>query len=69
MQALLTTPGRPGTTRIGAVPAPSGASGAVRIRTLEVGVCGTDREISEGAFGVAPEGDATWSSATSSSAR
>ncbi len=57
MQALLTTPGRPGTTRIGAVAAPSGASGAVRVRTLEVGVCGTDREISEGAFGVAPDGD------------
>ena len=27
------------------------------VRTLEVGVCGTDREISEGLFGVAPEGD------------
>ena len=27
------------------------------VRTLEVGVCGTDREISEGLFGVAPEDD------------
>jgi threonine dehydrogenase-like Zn-dependent dehydrogenase len=28
----------------------------VLVRTLEVGVCGTDREISEGLFGIAPEG-------------
>lgn len=27
------------------------------MRPLEVGVCGTDREISEGLFGVAPEGE------------
>ena len=56
MQALLTTPGRPGTTRIEAITAPAAAPGGVRVRTLEVGVCGTDREISEGVFGVAPEG-------------
>jgi glucose 1-dehydrogenase len=29
----------------------------VRIRTLEIGVCGTDREICEGAFGAAPDGE------------
>jgi threonine dehydrogenase-like Zn-dependent dehydrogenase len=29
----------------------------VLVRTLEVGVCGTDREISEGLFGIAPEGE------------
>jgi threonine dehydrogenase-like Zn-dependent dehydrogenase len=29
--------------------------GEVLVRTLEVGVCGTDREISEGLFGIAPE--------------
>jgi len=56
MQALLTTPGRPGTTRIEAITAPAAAPGGVRVRTLEVGVCGTDREISEGVFGIAPEG-------------
>jgi threonine dehydrogenase-like Zn-dependent dehydrogenase len=27
------------------------------VRPLEVGVCGTDREISEGLFGIAPEGE------------
>jgi glucose 1-dehydrogenase len=31
--------------------------GEVLVRTLEVGVCGTDREISEGLFGIAPEGE------------
>lgn len=56
MQALLTTPGRPGTIRVGTMPEPAAEAG-IRIRTLEVGVCGTDREISEGAFGVAPEGE------------
>jgi glucose 1-dehydrogenase len=29
----------------------------VLLRPLEVGVCGTDREISEGLFGVAPDGE------------
>ena len=32
------------------------AAGGLRVRTLEVGVCGTDREIAAGAFGVAPAG-------------
>ncbi|MCW3065108.1 MAG: hypothetical protein JWN32_2280 [Solirubrobacterales bacterium] len=55
MQALITTPGRPGSIRIGDMT--DAAEGGVRIRTLEVGVCGTDREISEGAFGIAPDGE------------
>src|SRR5919198_283595 len=55
MQALLTTPGRPGTIRLAAMP--EIAERGIRVRTLEVGVCGTDREISEGAFGVPPEGE------------
>lgn len=56
MQALLTTPGRPGTIRVG--PAPITAERGVRVRTLEVGVCGTDREIADGAFGIPPDGGA-----------
>jgi threonine dehydrogenase-like Zn-dependent dehydrogenase len=55
MQALVTTPGRPHSVRVDAVSEPSGPG--VRLRTLEVGVCGTDREISEGIFGAAPEGE------------
>ena len=36
------------------IPAVHAREGEVLVRTLEVGVCGTDREISEGLFGVAP---------------
>jgi glucose 1-dehydrogenase len=53
--ALVTQPGRAHTTRIEDVPAVEAREGEVLVRTLEVGVCGTDREISEGLFGTAPE--------------
>jgi threonine dehydrogenase-like Zn-dependent dehydrogenase len=56
MQALVTTPGAPHSTRVAEVPAPTAAPHEVIVRTLEVGVCGTDREISEGLFGVPPDG-------------
>jgi len=55
VQALMTTPGEPGAVRVDAADEPRGDG--VRIRTLEVGVCGTDREIADGEFGVAPPGD------------
>src|SRR6478736_4485009 len=55
MQALVTEPGRAHTTRVEDVPAVEAREGEVLLRTLEVGVCGTDREISEGMFGVPPE--------------
>src|SRR5919112_5892250 len=57
MQALITTPGRPGAVRVDDVVAPDAPPHGVRIRTLEVGVCGTDREIADGTFGSAPPGD------------
>ena len=57
MLGLLTTPGQPHTTVVGEVPEPRPGDGEVLLRTLEVGVCGTDREISEGLFGVAPEAE------------
>lgn len=56
MQALVVRPGEAQSARVADVPAPAARSGEVALRTLEVGVCGTDREISEGLFGVAPEG-------------
>lgn len=54
MLALVTQPGHTHTTRIEDVPAVEAREGEVLLRTLEVGVCGTDREISEGLFGIAP---------------
>ena len=54
MLALVTEPGRAHTTRVEDVLATEAREGEVLVRTLEVGVCGTDREISEGVFGVAP---------------
>src|SRR5918992_2351356 len=57
MQALLTTPLQAGATRTATVPDPGRRPGALLIRTLEVGVCGTDREISAGEFGAPPPGE------------
>ena len=57
MQALVTQPGHTHTTHIEDIPTVEAREGEVLVRTLEVGVCGTDREISEGLFGVAPEGE------------
>src|SRR6266480_3203001 len=57
MQALVTQPGHTHTTHIEEVPAVQAREGDVLVRTLEVGVCGTDREISEGVFGIPPQGE------------
>lgn len=54
MEALVVEPGTAHSARVEDVREPSGEG--VRLRVLEVGVCGTDREIAEGSFGVAPEG-------------
>jgi glucose 1-dehydrogenase len=56
MQGLVTRPGSAGSTRVTDVPAVQAEAGQVLLRVLEVGVCGTDREISEGTFGLPPEG-------------
>jgi glucose 1-dehydrogenase len=55
MLALVTQPGKSHSARVEEVPAVEPREGEVLVRTLEVGVCGTDREISEGLFGVAPD--------------
>jgi threonine dehydrogenase-like Zn-dependent dehydrogenase len=59
MLALVTRPGAAHTTRVAEVPDVRAGEGEVPVRPLEVGVCGTDREISAGLFGVPPEDDAT----------
>ncbi len=55
MKALVVDAGVAHSTRVEDVAEPSGDG--VLLRVLEVGVCGTDREISEGEFGVAPSGE------------
>jgi threonine dehydrogenase-like Zn-dependent dehydrogenase len=57
MQALVTRPGVPHATAVETMPAPRPAGTQVLVRPVEVGVCGTDREISEGWFGVPPAGE------------
>jgi glucose 1-dehydrogenase len=59
MQALVTEPGRAGTARIEDVAPPVASDADVLLRVVEVGVCGTDREIIDGRFGVPPEGRET----------
>jgi threonine dehydrogenase-like Zn-dependent dehydrogenase len=58
MQGLVTRPGVAGSTHVADVPAVRAGDGELLLRVLEVGVCGTDREISEGVFGVPPDGGA-----------
>jgi glucose 1-dehydrogenase len=58
MQGLLTRPGLAHSTRVADVAAVRAGPGQLLLRVLEVGVCGTDREISEGLFGVPPDGEA-----------
>jgi glucose 1-dehydrogenase len=55
VRALVTTPGQAHATEVAEAPDPRPGAGEVLVRTLEVGVCGTDREIAEGLFGVAPD--------------
>jgi glucose 1-dehydrogenase len=57
MQALVTGPGEAHSTHVEDIPGVDPGEGELLLRTLEVGVCGTDREISEGLFGVAPENE------------
>ncbi len=55
MRALRVTPPAKG-AHLGEVPAPELVPGTVRVRTLECGVCGTDRDIASGLYGQAPPG-------------
>jgi threonine dehydrogenase-like Zn-dependent dehydrogenase len=57
MQALVTRPGAAHSTHVDEVAAVEAHEGELLLRTLEVGVCGTDREISQGLFGIAPQGE------------
>jgi threonine dehydrogenase-like Zn-dependent dehydrogenase len=56
VKALTVVPGKSGTTALEDVEEPPGSDGPVLVETLAVGVCGTDVEITSGAYGWAPPG-------------
>jgi glucose 1-dehydrogenase len=56
MRALTTAPGTADSARIEEVADPPVSDGEVLVRTLALGVCGTDRDIVAGAYGWAPPG-------------
>jgi glucose 1-dehydrogenase len=56
MRALTVAPGIANSARVDDVPEPPCSDGAVLVRTLALGVCGTDREIVSGGYGWAPPG-------------
>jgi threonine dehydrogenase-like Zn-dependent dehydrogenase len=56
MRALTVTPGHPNSTSLDEIPPPPISDGAVLVRALALGICGTDREIIAGHYGWAPVG-------------
>jgi threonine dehydrogenase-like Zn-dependent dehydrogenase len=56
MQALTVLPGSVNSVRLDDVPEPPLTDGAVLVRGLALGLCGTDREIVAGTYGMAPPG-------------
>jgi len=56
MRALTVAPGVADSARIEDVPDPPSADGSVLVRTVALGVCGTDREIVSGHYGWPPPG-------------
>jgi threonine dehydrogenase-like Zn-dependent dehydrogenase len=56
MRAITLKPGIPNSARLDDVPEPPAADGALLVRTLALGVCGTDREVVAAEYGEAPPG-------------
>src|SRR5688500_17330145 len=57
MQAVVVSPGKAGSGRVEEVPTPEAGPAQALVRTIEVGVCGTDIEILNGEYGESPPGD------------
>ncbi|HXE79595.1 MAG TPA: glucose 1-dehydrogenase [Vicinamibacterales bacterium] len=57
MRAITIEPGVPNSARLEIVPEPPSGGGEVLVRTLAVGVCGTDLDLVRGEFGTAPPGE------------
>ncbi len=56
MKAITVEPGKAGSLRLEDVEEPSPRDGSVLVEALATGVCGTDAEIADGAFGTPPPG-------------
>src|ERR1700737_10024 len=56
MRAITVSPGVPNSARLEEVADPPVSDGAIVVRTLALGVCGTDREIIAGLYGASPPG-------------
>jgi glucose 1-dehydrogenase len=54
---MTVVPGQQGTAGIEEVPDPDVQDGALLVRGMAVGICGTDREIAEGSYGMPPPGE------------
>ena len=57
MRAIAIVPGRPETAGVYDIPEPPKSDGSVLVRTLSIGLCGTDVEIALGGYGVPPPGE------------
>jgi threonine dehydrogenase-like Zn-dependent dehydrogenase len=58
VRAITLLPGVANSARLDDIPEPPLSDGPILVRTLALGVCGTDREIVSGAYGEAPPGHA-----------
>ena len=56
MRAITLLPGVPHSAQLDDIPEPPESHGSLLVRTLALGVCGTDREIVAGDYGEAPPG-------------
>lgn len=59
VRALTVTPGIANSGTLRDMPSAASPSGSVQVRTLAVGICGTDREILDGHYGAAAPGHET----------
>jgi threonine dehydrogenase-like Zn-dependent dehydrogenase len=58
LRAITVAPGIAGSARLDDVAEPPSSDGPVLVRTIALGICGTDRDIISGHFGSAPHGEA-----------
>lgn len=54
MRALTIIPGNPGSVRLDEIPEPEVSDESLLVKTMAIGICGTDREIVKGLYGQAP---------------